>query len=104
MPRYLVVTDTPGIKAFIFGTDPLPEVRGASALLDRLNREETEDILRKALLRGGNLEQTVYANGGAGQFVVAAEGTDTLRDALAALDQYYRGQTGGEARIAFGFA
>jgi hypothetical protein len=105
MQSYLIVTDTPGIKSFIFGTDPLPEVRGASALLDRLNRKTTESILRRSLRRGGGkLERTVYANGGAGQFVVAAKDTDMLRDALAALDRHYRDKTGGEARIAFGFA
>ena len=37
MTRFLVQIDTPGIKQFIFGTDALAEIRGASALLDRLN-------------------------------------------------------------------
>lgn len=46
MERFLLITDTTGIKQFVFGTDALAEVRGASALLDRLNRVETERILR----------------------------------------------------------
>jgi hypothetical protein len=38
MQRFLVVTDTPGIKQFVFGTDPLAEVRGASAQWHLLSR------------------------------------------------------------------
>lgn len=37
---HVVVIDTPSIKKFVFGTDTLNEVRGASALLDWLNQEE----------------------------------------------------------------
>jgi len=48
MQRFLVVIDTPGIKQFVFGTDALAEIRGGSALLDRLNRIETEDHLSQA--------------------------------------------------------
>lgn len=67
MQQFLVVTDTPGIKQFVFGTDPLAEVRGASALLDRLNRRETPRILSESLAAGGGrLQRTVYANGGTG--------------------------------------
>ena len=53
MPRFLVVIDTPGIKQFVFGTDPLAEVRGASALLDRLNRRDTESELASRLQAAG---------------------------------------------------
>ena len=57
MPQYLVVTDTPGIKKYVFGTDALAEIRGASALLDRLNRAETTRTLSQCLGQvGGRLE------------------------------------------------
>ena len=71
--RFLVVTDTPGIKQFVFGTDALSEVRGASALLDRLNRHRTEPALRDNLPAGATCK-TVFANGGTGQFIVDARG------------------------------
>jgi hypothetical protein len=105
MPRFLLVTDTPGIKQFVFGTDPLAEVRGASSLLDWLNREESERILRADLQRhGASLERTVYANGGAGQFVLDAKTTEAVDQAVAALARCYRKETGGEVRIAWGVA
>jgi hypothetical protein len=105
MPRFLVVTDTPGIKQFVFGTDPLAEVRGASALLDRLNRHETEAILLESLAaEGGRLERTVYANGGTGQFLVEAHGPESLLGALANLVRAYKKATGGEVRVVYGIA
>jgi hypothetical protein len=105
MPRYLVVVDTPGIKQFVFGTDPLAEIRGASAILDRLNRNETKEILREQLRRqNADLDRTIYANGGTGQFVVEAETDSIVLDALAGLSRHYRAETGGEVRIAFGLA
>ena len=101
---FLVVTDTPGIKQFVFGTDPLAEVRGASALLDGLNRWETKRVLDGSLRRlGGRIVQKVYANGGTGQFVVEADGPAVIQDALADLSRFYRDETGGEVRIAFGW-
>ena len=57
MTKSLVAFDTDRIKDYVFGTDKLKEIRGASALLDRLNREETPRLV------GGDL---VFANGGAG--------------------------------------
>ncbi len=101
MPRFLVVIDTPGIKQFVFGTDFLAEVRGASALLDRLNRVETEERLRVAL--GAHVTR-VFANGGTGQFVVQAPHRDRVRVALDQLAAYYREHTGGEMRPLAGVA
>ncbi len=101
MPRFLVVTDTPSIKQFVFGTDALAEVRGASALLDRLNRVETEGILRKSLPAGSLT--VVYANGGTGQFVINAD-RDAVERAIAALAHAYREATGDDARVVWGLA
>jgi Cas10/Cmr2, second palm domain len=100
MPRYLLVVDTPGIKQFVFGTDTLAEVRGASALLKRLNVEETETVLRSQL----PAIETVYANGGTGQFHVEAPGPQPVEEALKALARVYREETGGEVRIVGGVA
>ena len=105
MPQYLVVTDTPGIKKYVFGTDALAEIRGASALLDRLNRAETTRTLSQCLGQvGGRLERTVYANGGSGQFLVQADDDLRVRDALSGLCAFYRQETRGEVTLAFGYA
>lgn len=100
MERFLLVTETPGIKQFVFGTDALAEVRGASALLDRLNRVETEDILRKNLPADTRLT-VVYANGGTGQFIINAN-RNAVEQAIAALAYAYRKATGDDARIVWG--
>jgi hypothetical protein len=100
MERFLLVTDTPGIKHFVFGTDALAEIRGASALLDRLNRQETERVLR-ANLSGGTLE-VVFANGGSGQFVLHAADREAAESAVTVLARHYRHQTGGDARLVWG--
>src|SRR4051794_19962265 len=102
MERFFLVTDTPGIKQFVFGTDALAEVRGASALLDRLNRVETECILRESLPPGTSLT-VVYANGGTGQFIIDADRAAVER-AVAALARKYREATGDDARIVWGLA
>jgi hypothetical protein len=113
MAQFLTVIDTPGIKPFVFGTDALAEIRGASALLDRLNRVETSERLKEALSRGvkkvfanGGAGQfvKVFANGGAGQFVVEARDRSEVRAALDHLAAYYRKQTGGEMRPLAGVA
>ena len=46
---FVIVIDIPSIKKYVFGTDPLNEVRGASALLDRLNQVEMKQRLHKHL-------------------------------------------------------
>lgn len=70
MKRFVVLIDTPSIKHYVFGTDAPAEIRGASALLDRLNRTEWESVLRQHLggagesAHGPQFVDKVYANGG----------------------------------------
>ena len=40
---FLLAIDKPSVKRYVFGTDPLNDVRWAGAQLDRLNREEIRD-------------------------------------------------------------
>lgn len=101
MPRFLMVVDTPGIKEFVFGTDALAEIRGASALLDRLNRVEMEECIQQSV--DGNIEE-VYANGGSGQFVIEARERSIIYQAVNALGELYRRKTGGEVRPVAGIA
>jgi hypothetical protein len=99
MRAFLILLDTPGIKQFVFGTDPLAEVRGASALLDRLNREETRRLLEEAF-PGRVME--AYAAGGAAQFVVSAEDWQAVNNVLERLAALYAEQTGGEVQLLWG--
>ena len=99
---FLVQIDVPSIKSYVFGTDPLNEVRGASARLDRLNRCEMERVLRKHL-ETADLE-TIYANGGSAQFIVRRCDADTVEIACRRMVASIRDQTGGEVRAAYGIA
>ena len=96
----VIQIDTPSIKKYVFGTDSLNEVRGASARLDWLNRYEMERVLRKHI---PNVEK-VYANGGTAQFL-ARECTETsAKAACQKMVRYLREQTGGEVRAVYGIA
>jgi hypothetical protein len=85
MSRFLIAFDTDRIKEYVFGTGTLKEIRGASALLDQLNREQMPRIV-------GVLESDViYANGGAGLFVI--EGEDQAKEAIQAVQRAYHRET-----------
>ena len=99
---FLVQIDVPSIKSYVFGTEPLNEVRGASARLDRLNRNEMAQVLGEHI-GTGELE-TVYANGGSAQFIVRRCDADTVEAACRRMVRSIREQTGGEVRPAYGIA
>src|SRR6266581_3068320 len=63
----LVALDTDHIKQYVFATDKLKEIRGASSILDGLNRQEMRNIAEKFQAL------PIYTNGGAGLFVVDAD-------------------------------
>ena len=86
MKRNLVLLDTDHIKQYVFATDRLKEIRGASALLDELNRIDTENLAKEV---DPNAE-TVYANGGAGMFWVSDENPAEL---INRVRQQYREKT-----------
>jgi len=56
--RYLAIHDVDAIQKYVFATGRLREIRGASALIDRLNREESRNLAKHA---GGDL---IYYGGG----------------------------------------
>lgn len=99
--QHLVVLDVPGIKKYVFGTNRLVEIRGASALLDRLNRIEMEKCLKDAL--GASQVTTVFANGGAGQFVIEAA-PDQLGAALGRVKRMFSEASGRGLRLVYGTA
>lgn len=66
--QYLVLMDTDKIKDYVFATGRLKEIRGASALLDHLNKGVVPD---KAKEYGGNL---IFAAGGAAMIIFEDKG------------------------------
>ena len=99
---FVIIIDTPSIKKYVFGSDPLNEIRGASARLDRLNRVDMENCLT-AHLDIGHVEP-VYANGGSAQFLVQADDAATVKAACESTMRHIREQTGGEVGIVYGIA
>lgn len=67
--KSLVALDTDHIKQYVFATDKLKEIRGASSILDRLNREDMEKIVRQR----DPGAKTIYANGGSGLFLISTD-------------------------------
>ncbi len=92
MPLKLLAFDTDRIKDYVFATDTLKEIRGASALLDQLNRERMQHIIAQ-IDSGARL---IYAQGGGGLFLVAADKADAAR---LAVEQAYRKYSGQAASI-----
>lgn len=99
---FVIQFDIPSIKSYVFGTDPLNEMRGASALLDQLNRHEMERVLRDRL--GTSAVERIYASGGAAQFLASGNNEAAVHAACRSLVRHLRDQTGGEVRAAYGVA
>ncbi len=81
MTEALIAFDTDRIKEYVFETSTLKEIRGASALLDRLNRESMP-----ALADG----KQIYSNGGGGLFRVREEEAEV---AIQSVKRVYKQET-----------
>ena len=99
---FVVVIDIPSIKKYVFGTDTLNEMRGASAKLDRLNRETMEQHLCDAL--GAAHVEPIYANGGSAQFLARECTALAVKTACDGMVRHIREETGGEVRVVYGIA
>ena len=99
---FVIVIDTPSIKNYVFGTDPLNEVRGASARLDTLNRFEMQQCLVDRL--GVEHVKCIYANGGSAQFLIHKSEEIDVKAACKGMVQRIREQTGGEVGVVYGIA
>lgn len=97
--QHLVVLDVPGIKEYVFGTNRLVQIRGASALLDHLNRRDTETKLRGWL--GKDKVRKIFANGGAGQFILDSP-LQKVEETLQALKGHFYRETRGGVRLVCG--
>lgn len=92
MSQSLIAFDTDHIKSYVFGTNKLKEIRGASSILDRLNREETVEIAKSfEAIR-------IYAHGGSALFIVDSLQAESLGKAV---QQLYQQETGGGASITY---
>ncbi len=99
--RQIVVMDFPGIKSFVFGTDRLVEVRGASALLDQLNRQYIPQEMTDCF--GRQRCRVVFAGGGAAQIIVESS-PEALCDVVARMQGEVYRQSGGALRLVVGLA
>jgi len=93
--KSLVALDTYHIKEYVFATDKLKEIRGASSLLDRLNREEMKNIAARI---GKEFIDPIYMNGGSGLFVVYSDKAELFCQNVR---QEYGELTGGGASITY---
>ncbi len=66
MKRSVISLDTDRIKDYVFATGALKEIRGASAILDVLNRKKMYEVIKNI----DSSADCVYANGGSGMFEV----------------------------------
>ena len=64
--HFLVVIETQKVKSYLFASPIMRETRGASVLLDLLNRKKTKEILKTFDLRDYEI---VYLGGGTGRIL-----------------------------------
>ncbi len=72
MQKSLVALDTNDPKGYVFKTDTLREIRGASSIFDRLNRVTMVEIARESSA------SLIYAHGGSGLFLVDEDKADAF--------------------------
>lgn len=67
MSKAILSFDTDRIKEYVFSTQVLKEIRGASAILDTLNRREMYRYIKLI----DPAAERIFANGGSGMFMVS---------------------------------
>ena len=82
--KFLVSFDTDRIKEYVFATGKLKEIRGASAILDELNRLDMVQIAEEFHA------EKIFANGGSGMFIVPETSAEVL---IHSVEKEYRLQT-----------
>ncbi len=93
MQKSLVAFDTDHIREYVFGTDRLKEIRGASSLLDRLNRQEMVAVAHECGIKD---DAIIYKNGGSGLFVVDEKKAGEFGERV---KRAYREKSGGRASV-----
>ena len=87
MSRSLIAFDTDRIKEYVFASGALRDIRGASSILDQLNREALSDLV------GGEL---IFAAGGSALFRVPSTEAESV---ITRVRQAYAEASGGVATI-----
>ncbi len=96
MGKALVALDTDHIKEYVFGTDRLKEIRGASSVLDYLNRHEMKSIAK------GFDAELIYTNGGSGLFLISGEDAKKKAEIFGKKVQLaYSKKSGGTSSITY---
>ena len=93
----LIAFDTNHIKSYVFGTNKLKEIRGASSILDKLNRDDTVKAVNN-FKKSEDTMQEVYAYGGSALFVVDSDKAEEIGKTVQKL---YHKETGGGASITY---
>lgn len=88
----LIAFDTDHIKRYVFGTNKLKEIRGASSLLDSLNRITMNESA------GQYQAKKIYTNGGSGLFLLPAEQAEAFGQRV---QQAFQQKTGTGASITY---
>ncbi len=86
MAQSMVAFDTDRIKDYVFATGRLAEIRGASGLLEELNRRQTN----QTILAVSSSADIVYSNGGSALALVP---TSEARSIITAVEALYRRET-----------
>ena len=97
----MVVMNVPSIKKYVFGTDRLVEIRGASGLLEFLFREKTETFLVERFSKA-HVEK-VFVGGGAAMFLVESDQAE-LAICVEELETLFSEEAGGGLRLVWGMA
>lgn len=97
--RFIVVVGVPSIKKYVFGTDRLKEIRGASALLNDFNRFKMVEFLKESS-EVSNVN-CVFTGGGAGQFIMHSD-VEKLQNCMKKLEALFNKETKGGARLYWG--
>jgi hypothetical protein len=98
--KSLVAFDTDHIKGYVFGTDRLKEIRGASALLDKLNRNVMLEIARSYCQQKKIKYEPIYLNGGSGLFLLMA-GKEMAHEFGKLVQKRYQEDTDGGASVTY---
>ena len=85
MSRYIVTVETVKIKDFLFSTNKLRIIRGASYLLDYLNQVVVPEILKSNGVKG---EDIIYVGAGNAKFFVDDE--DTAKNIAKEVKRIYK--------------
>jgi GGDEF domain-containing protein len=99
--KFLVAFDTDHIKQYVFGTDRLREIRGASSILDYLNRIVMTGNEKDAPEPLPYAPITVCANGGGGIFVVESDDPNGGEAFGKYMQRRFRALTGDGASVTY---